>query len=275
MLKQKGRNDMIKEIHVDELKSIQLDMLKDIDRFCTEHGIRYSLAFGTLLGAVRHKGFIPWDDDIDIMMPREDYERFLKGYCRKDYKVVSLESDSNYALPFAKVYNDKTVMKEDVEVEIHYGVYIDIFPIDYIVDTDDSIKAFLRKKKFFDSIHTLKVVSVKRGRSVLKNIVLLLAHTALFPISANRITRKVASVVAEYSRNGSMKAGIVVPTDCRYKSIVPSTYFESYTGLEFEAHEFSVISHYDEWLTSWYGNYMELPPKEKQISHHVFKAWWK
>lgn len=266
---------MIKEIHVDELKSIQLDMLKDIDRFCTDHKIRYSLAFGTLLGAVRHKGFIPWDDDIDIMMPREDYECFLKDYCRSDYKVVSLESDGNYALPFAKVYNDKTVMKEDVEVETYYGVYIDVFPIDYIVDTEDSIKAFLRKKKFFDSIHTLKVVSMKRGRSVLKNIVLLLAHIALFPVSANRITRKVASVVAEYSKNGSMKAGIVVPTDCKYKSIVPSVFFDSFSRLEFEGLEFSVISCYDEWLTSWYGNYMELPPMEKQTSHHVFKAWWK
>lgn len=266
---------MKKEIHVEELKSIQLDMLKDIDRFCTDHKIRYSLAYGTLLGAVRHKGFIPWDDDIDIMMPREDYERFIKDYCQSDYKVVSLESDENYTLPFAKVYNDKTVMKEDVEVDTNYGVFIDVFPIDYIVDNEDSMKTFFRKKRFFDSIYTLKVVSIKSGRSVLKNIVLLLAHIALFPVSAHWIAKKITSIVAEYSKNGSTKAGEVVFPGNTCKNIVPSVFFESYTRLEFEGYEFSAISYYDEWLTSCYGNYMELPPIEERISTHRFKAWWK
>ena len=105
----------MEELGIDKLKQIQLDMLKDIHTFCVEHEIRYSLAFGTLLGAVRHKGYIPWDDDIDIMMPREDYNRFIRSYGNQTYKIADMSVNPNYGLPFAKVEDVLTVIEENVE----------------------------------------------------------------------------------------------------------------------------------------------------------------
>lgn len=117
----------MKEIDVDELKHIQLDMLKDVHAFCVNNNIKYSLAYGTLLGAVRHRGYIPWDDDIDIMMLREDYNRFVHSYDNDIYRIEDLSTDPDYELPYAKVEDVRTVMKEFVNGSSSSGVYIDIF----------------------------------------------------------------------------------------------------------------------------------------------------
>ena len=124
----------MEEIGIDKLKQIQLDMLKDIHAFCVEHDIRYSLAFGTLLGAVRHKGYIPWDDDVDIMMPREDYNRFIRSYGNNIYRIADMSVNPDYGLPFAKVEDVLTVIEENVEGGSVFGIYIDVFPVDYIPD---------------------------------------------------------------------------------------------------------------------------------------------
>ena len=120
-----------KYINVEELKHIQLDMLSDIAEFCEQNNIKYFLAYGTLIGAIRHKGYIPWDDDIDICMPRPDYDKFLSLYNKKDsaYKAVAFELDENYKLPFAKVNDTRTVMWETMYDQDVFGVYIDVFPL--------------------------------------------------------------------------------------------------------------------------------------------------
>ncbi len=106
----------MKELLSDELKRIQLDILRNVHKFCLEHNINYSLAYGTLLGAVRHKGFIPWDDDIDIMMLRNDYDRFIKEYPESDeYGLCCFEKDTNYPYSFAKVQDKKTSLIEFCE----------------------------------------------------------------------------------------------------------------------------------------------------------------
>lgn len=132
---------MKKEITMEELRAIQLDILDKIHAFCTEHGIRYSLGGGTLLGAVRHKGYIPWDDDIDIMLPRPDYERFLKEFDGK-YAELNLQhygNDNTCCIPFAKVYDNRTVLIEKLQKS---GIYIDVFPIDGLPE-ESKIKDYL------------------------------------------------------------------------------------------------------------------------------------
>ena len=138
------------EIPLEELKSRQLEILTRIDKFCTEHNIQYSLAFGTLLGAIRHKGYIPWDDDIDIMMLRSDYNRFISLFYDEQLRVLSIENESRYILPFAKVVDNNSILIEQSTMELPLGIYVDIFPVDNIPDDISLRNDFYRKKKILN-----------------------------------------------------------------------------------------------------------------------------
>jgi lipopolysaccharide cholinephosphotransferase len=127
----------MRTITSDELRSIQLDLLQKTADFCEANGIRYFLCGGTLLGAIRHKGYIPWDDDIDIAMPRTDYDRFCMTFNQPNskYRVKSLSTHPDYNNAFAKVYDDRTMLKELHYKGIHFGVYIDVLPVDGVKDS--------------------------------------------------------------------------------------------------------------------------------------------
>ena len=265
----------MKEIDLAELKAIEVEMLRDIHNYCQSNKIKYSLAFGTLLGAIRHKGFLPWDDDVDIMLPREDYDRFVKNYRHPHYKVVSLDTDSCYSLPFAKVQDTRTNIVENDEINGTTGIFIDIFPIDRINDSQEKIESFFKKKKKLDKIFTLKRVSVRHGRSFGKNLILIVSHILLLPFSARMIANKIVNTVKDYSQDSSRFAGVLIPTDCKRKSICDSKVFSEYTTVDFEGFQFFAIKDYDKYMKQWYGDYMKLPPIEHQRTHHSFKAWWK
>ena len=124
---------------IKELRDIQMGILDDVHKFCEEQGLRYSLSSGTLIGAVRHKGYIPWDDDIDIYMQRVDYERFLKTYQDQQghYKLLApsqKERDEAYYYTFAKVVDLRTKMIEQETEGYEIGVYVDVFPVDYVTE---------------------------------------------------------------------------------------------------------------------------------------------
>ena len=130
-------NDLtVKELTIEELKAVELNILKDVAKFCEKHDIKYFLCGGTLLGAIRHKGFIPWDDDIDIAMPREDYERFFKLYNSSNtrYHADSLENNPNWHMSFGRVGDTATVLYEHTLKEKYkeYHAFIDVFPVDGI-----------------------------------------------------------------------------------------------------------------------------------------------
>ena len=122
---------MKKELSLEEKKKILVSILSEVHNFCDENNLKYFLPGGTLIGAVRHKGFIPWDDDIDIYMPRNDYEKFLCEFNKESerYQVISLKTDGYY-LPFGKVIDTKTVLIENVDSDYKMGIYLDIFPLD-------------------------------------------------------------------------------------------------------------------------------------------------
>ena len=134
----------MKEIGIEELKRIQIGILKHLDAFCNENNLKYFMCGGTLLGAVRHKGFIPWDDDIDIMMKREDYDKLIELYPKNDnsnFKLFSYELDKSFPYPFAKMDDFRTIFEEEINDSYKIGVNIDIFPIDYI--TEDELHEFM------------------------------------------------------------------------------------------------------------------------------------
>ncbi len=267
---------IMKIIEVEGLKEIQLEMLKEIDRFCKENSLRYSLAFGSLLGAVRHKGYIPWDDDLDIMLLRKDYDIFVKNFRHEYYSVIEPDNDDDYSLPFAKVNDTRTVINEYANVKNLYGVYIDIFPIDNVPDDINELNLFLEEKERLNKQHILKIVPLRWNRNPLKNIILMIGQVFLSFKSIHTISKEMSELSSKYSSLEKCKMkGIIAPDDNRREELLPSEYFESYITLPFEGFNAMVIEKYHEYLTASYGNYMQFPPKDKQLSHHRFEAWWK
>lgn len=264
-----------KEIDINELKNIQLMMLADIDGFCTANDINYSLAYGTLLGSIRHQGYIPWDDDIDIMMPRKDYEKFIGQYVSEFYKVIDVNNNINYSLPFAKIHDTRTVMQEFVDNDSSFGVYIDVFPIDNVPDS--RFKEFIQfsLKSILNVIHNIKNVKIAPKRGFIKNSILFLGHVVLLPYPLHSCAVSMDNLSKLFSNTKTKRSAIIAPANNSKGWINQCDVFTNYQRTKFENIDVSIITRYDELLTSIYGDYMKLPPIEKQVSHHNFKAWWK
>ena len=131
---------------LNDIKKVSLDILISIHEYCKANGIKYSLGYGTMLGAVRHKGFIPWDDDIDILMMREDYDRFLSGYKDSKFEVIDHKREKKYILPYAKVVDKNTVLFNSWMPDLKLGVSVDVFPVDYVgKDMDEAEKLYNKK----------------------------------------------------------------------------------------------------------------------------------
>lgn len=264
---------MLRQIEVEELKKLQLDILIAVNDFCSKNNIKYFLSYGTLLGAVRHRGYIPWDDDIDIMMLRDDYNRFLETFNHPDYKVNSIHNNPTYFLNFAKVTDERTVMQEETVYPTNYGVYIDVFPVDNMPSLED-FKNFQRKKSILNTLATLKIIKVG-NRSLVKNLVLRIAHFLLYPIPITWIARKADAMCQRYLTTPSAMAGILAPYNNKEKWIVKKELFQKTVLVSFEGFQLPIPSAYDEYLAQIYGDYMQLPPLKERESHHVFNAYWK
>lgn len=265
----------MREIDSQELKSIQLSILRNVHKFCITHNIKYSLAFGTLLGAVRHQGYIPWDDDIDIMMLRSDYEKFIHSYTSDKYKVITHTVDPHYMLPFAKVYALQTLINEDSNMIVELGINIDVFPVDNYPQNERNAKFFFLQKKIISDIHSLKIIKLSKQRNIFKNAFLCISQFVLTFIPLSFLTNLIERISKRYEYQVVSMVGVLAPTDSKYKWKVPKTVFNNYSSLAFEHESFMTIVDYDIYLKSTYGNYMQLPPIEQQISHHMFKAYWK
>ena len=262
---------------VDELKSIQLNILLKVHQFCVENNIKYSLADGTLLGAVRHKGYIPWDDDIDICMERKDYHRFINEFpdvFKNEIAVVSMERDTQWAFPFAKAYDVRTVLKEKAtNNKPQIGVNIDIFPLDDVPNGDAFEDYNKRRKKMFLFFRT-KALKWREGRSLKNNLSMIAVKVLLSPFSH----RKLSEFMDTYAQKNNGKSYSLLYECCLgmiLKGPFPKEVFKETIDMPFEGHLLKVMSGYHVCLTCSYGNYMQLPPIEKRTSHHAFKAYWK
>lgn len=264
-----NKNKIMRKITSEELKNIQLDLLQKTADFCEKNGLRYFLCGGTLIGAIRHKGYIPWDDDIDIAMPRPDYEKFIRTFNQPDnyFQVVNVEIDSNYAYAFAKVYDNRTILKE-----LHYkgtiGAYIDILPADGVKDTFQIRKIMI--------LH--KILNTKRAnyykRTISKMLINTFGKIMLLPISAHKIATWMDNEARKYAFGSIPNAGLIA-NPLGIGEMVDKLVFESDVYREFEGHQYRVPIGYDTWLRSIYGDYMQLPPVEHRVTHHTFDAWWK
>ncbi|MCR4814949.1 MAG: LicD family protein [Lachnospiraceae bacterium] len=268
----------MEELKLNEIQDIELNLLIGFDRICRENGFRYSLGGGTLLGGIRHKGFIPWDDDVDVMMPRPDYENFIR-YAREHqtvFRLISYEDTPKYTGLFAKIFDPSTKIEDEVNTtDYPTGIYIDVFPLDGLGMTEkEAVKRF-RKTSFKREV--LNAVSWKKfTRSKTHSILLEPVRLAMFLLSrmANpeKLLEKIDAVNRGFDFEKSGYAGCVC--GCyREKEIMKTDVFRNFVTVEFEGRDFMAIRDYDDYLKMHYGDYMLLPPEEKRQTHHTYKAY--
>ena len=270
-----------KELTLEKLKQVELDLLKKFRDVCQTNGFNYSLMGGTLLGAVRHGGFIPWDDDIDVIMPRPDYERFVE-YCKThetSFNLMSTETNDGYAYLFGKVMDPNTELYENVgnRNNVNMGVYIDIFIYDGMGNTLQEAKKNFRKSSFQREL--LVAYNWKKfSRSKTKAWYYEPIRLAMFLLSRiashKRIIKSVQKKYKDFDFYSCEYVGNLC-SDKRERSIIKRAEIDTYTTLTFEGEEFSVFSGYKTYLTNMFGDYMKLPPENKRITHHTFTAYSK
>lgn len=249
-----------------------LPMLSWFHEFCVDNNMNYYLLGGTMLGAARHQGFIPWDDDIDVGMPRKDYEAFLKGTKGKRfgaYVVEGIDTDHNdFYYGYSKIYNIETTLIENTRYKIKRGIYIDLFPLDGVGNDESEISAvfnpILRKYQLL----LARTCAIRENRKWYKNLVIRCARSLPF-IDNKKLMLQIDEMCkthdyskCDYIGNFYGNWGI--------REVVKKEVMGTPTLYRFENLLVYGASDYNAYLTSLYGEWRKLPPKEKQVTHHDY-----
>lgn len=266
------------QLSLNDIHSVLLGMLKKFDRFCEEHNLVYYLANGTLLGAIRHDGFIPWDDDADIVMPRKDYERLL-SYKKidEDIEIISFHNHSSvhyHPFPYIDLADTNTIEKpKTLKRDPNKGQFIDIFPLDSIPD-NAILDRIQRVKLSFLTRIRICAISTYRKPSSVKNIVFNFLSLLCSPLDAVKLSCIIDSIAKLYSDKKTKKLGMIVFNDSekfRWQTI----WFENSEKHKFEDASLSIPSSFHEILKANYGDYMTPPPESERIGHHFVEIYWK
>lgn len=257
---------------LDKVKHLELQILKYVDEICRDNKIKYYLIGGTLLGAVRHGGFIPWDDDIDIVMFREDYNKFIKLVSSKSekYFIQNFTTDSSYTRYITKIRLMGTLFieKEVKDLPMHHGIFIDIFPLDKINPNNEKViqNQIMLAEKFIrlQQIKAGKVQGLNKLRTQRNQIIRMFLK--LIP---SGIIGKIVDNI--YGIQNKKATAYVTNFSSQYgwrKQTFPIDVYGEGTYLEFEGHQFMAPAKWEVILKSLYGDYMKLPPEEKRNSGH-------
>lgn len=262
----------MKEITVDELKSIQIEILDVVNDYCLSNEINYWLDCGTLLGAIRHNGYIPWDDDVDVGMLRQDYDRFINSFNNRNdrYKVICIENNPECYYVHAKVLDTNTILYEPDVNGIKTCVNIDVFVYDNAPSDKHELKKIYDRRDFLRNCNTLRNLNNKPSGNIFRRFLIRLLRLIVKPFPKNYFALKMISNSKMYNVYDTEYIGNFTSFS---RNICNKRAFEGFIRHSFEGKEYSIPIGYDEWLKSFYGNYMQLPPEDKRVSHHKFKAY--
>ncbi len=262
-----------RKLTADEIKEVELGIMDYIHNICQKNNINYSLAYGTLLGAVRHNGFIPWDDDIDISLSRQEYDKLYKAIEKDNnniYKVISYKNNSNYPYPFYRVYDSRTVYENGyINSDIELGICVDVFPF----DTYKEISTEMRKLDTFRQLSVYTFYGIRDKNSMLNNVIRYLlvlifrcTRVKTWNKKMNELSKKEAK--DEYIDYLMEKKKSVTKVDANS--------LDNVIDASFEGRKYKIPEKYDHILSTIYGNdYMEIPPLEKRVQHDDFIAYIK
>ncbi len=269
----------------EEIRKLGLQILKFVSNFCEENGIKYILSDGTLIGAVRHKGYIPWDMDIDISMLRADYDKFCSLWKDNDkYKLVCPETNTNSCLSFSKVVDKNTLTFEHGKKSVAEGMWIDIFPLDAVPCEKEQIdEHYNRLINLFDKYNRSYWISLdnnmltrflrKLKASIITNDIRLFFDTTY------KRYKSLYNEAIKYNNiqyeNVTNKMVIYNRSQTNRKYGFKKSCVEDFVYSDFEDCKFRIPKDYDELLQSYYGNYMELPPVEKRVDNHSLEVFYK
>jgi lipopolysaccharide cholinephosphotransferase len=257
------------ELDTEHVRKIQLAILDAFDAHCSTSGLRYTLAYGTLLGAIRHAGYIPWDDDIDVMMPRDDYEVLCRSASVGGYSVHSSTGNRDWRLPYAKVSDTTTRVVERTRDPVVVGVNIDVFPVDHVPQSALSRRLRFAVCRALEALGVLRILSPRPHRALWKRLCVGLVQPPARLVSGPTLAQ-LRTRVARSPAPSSRLAGVVVGS---FPWAVPEEWLDDRNRGSFEGRDLRIPANADGVLRRLYGSYQTMPPVEDRETHHTMSAY--
>ena len=267
------KRDGYRQLNEEEIKEVELGVMDYIHNLCQKENINYSLAYGTLLGAVRHKGYIPWDDDVDISLKRDEYDKLYQAVLRDNdpiYKVASWENDARYPYPFYRVYDARTVYENNyIENDIDLGICVDVFPFDYYADVNKEMVKLDTYRRL--SVYTLYGIHSKNAG--LKNIIRYLL-VLVFRLTRVKTWNKKMNLLSMQANDNDFIDYLM--ENKRTSTKFEKTLLDKVMDSPFEDRTYKIPEASHQILSAIYGDdFMEIPPVEKRVKHDDFVAYIK
>lgn len=262
----------MKKLTLLEIKAVELEILAWFDNLCKNNNLNYCLSGGTLLGAVRHQGFIPWDDDIDLMMPRQEYDKVLEISNTiaegSRYQIISFK-DKTSPFPYLKIVDTHSLLEiKDRIQDAELMLFIDVFPVDGLPVKTNEVERWYRIARILQHFLSISIYRAWHDNSIPKRIIKVLMSRPVKLVSPYKWAEMLDSHCRKYPFENSENVGVVC-WGYGKKECMPGKTWKQYEKVEFEGSSYNAPGCWDYYLRSLYGNYMELPPVEQRKTHNL------